>query len=118
MRLEITRLQCAIPLNAVEWDRLERLDYLDVVNPTQVKAGALDSTAEYNGHFGRNVFFTVNSKVEGEQVLTALTTCCIPSPADHRRLLGFSPPSVLGGYFVSRKCRSKILERRNTTVID
>ena len=72
MKLEVTQLQCRIALTKQQWDRLEKLDYIDVVAPTLEKAGAFRGSVDYDGQFGRNLFFTADTKAEGEQVLGAV----------------------------------------------
>jgi hypothetical protein len=74
MQFEIVSLQCRAALTLEQWDRLDALDYLTVVAPKLETAGAVRGSIEYNGHFGRNIFFTVDTREEGESVMEALET--------------------------------------------
>ncbi len=60
---EVTQISVCIPLSVEQFLRLEKDDpefFLDVVNPTLGKLGA--SNIEYNGHFGPNVFLSVEDE--------------------------------------------------------
>lgn len=62
---EITRFSVCVPLTRDEFAKLKDDDpayYLDVVMPRLQKRGAMD--IEYNGHFGANIFFSVDTQEE------------------------------------------------------
>jgi len=69
---EISRIQCAVELNSSEWIRLNDLDYLDIVNPALVKEGALDSTVDYNEHFGSYLYFAADNEIDARKVTKKL----------------------------------------------
>lgn len=66
LQYEVTGYQCSVELSLVQFDKLEAIDYLDVVMPNLEKLGA--SNIEYNGHFGSAIFFTTNTLEEANQV--------------------------------------------------
>ena len=77
LRFEVTEICCVVPPTTEQWDTLERHDFGDVVLPEMVEAGACRRSVEYNGHFGRNVFFKANDRAAAHkivQVLQRLTT--------------------------------------------
>lgn len=73
MQVKITRHECCIELDKDQWGRLEKLDFLDVVNPALVKAGVLNGTVEYAGHFGSNIFYTVDVEADQAAIVQVLT---------------------------------------------
>jgi hypothetical protein len=72
MKLEVTAVKCAIPLTSSQWLKLQAKDYLDCVAPTLEAAGALRGTIEYDGHFGRCLYFIADNEADGNKVLHAL----------------------------------------------
>lgn len=72
LHFEIGRIQCSIDLTEAQWNKLDSLDYLDVVNPALIAAGALANTVEYDGHFGSALYFTANNKEDAEKVTRRL----------------------------------------------
>jgi RNA binding exosome subunit len=62
----ITAYQCRIELTKKQFDKLESIDYLDVVMPKLEKLGA--SEIEYNGHFGEAIFFITDTLEEAQKV--------------------------------------------------
>lgn len=40
--------------------------------PTLEEAGAVERTVEYNGHFGRNIFFATETEIQATKVLEVL----------------------------------------------
>lgn len=73
MQVKITRHECCIELDKDQWSRLEKLDFLDVVNPALVKVGVLNGTVEYDGHFGSNIFYTVDADADQSAIVQVLT---------------------------------------------
>lgn len=55
MEAELLTGNYCVSLTSEQWNRLNDLDYLDVVYPTLVREGAAD--IEYNEHFGRSIYF-------------------------------------------------------------
>jgi hypothetical protein len=72
MKYTIGRIQCSIELNKKQWNKLNKIDYLEVVSPALEKAGALRDTIYYNEHFGRALFFTADSEIDAQNVTNAL----------------------------------------------
>ena len=70
--VQVTRLGCAIELSPADWDKLEALDYLEEVAPALVRAGAINNTVEYEGHYGSVVYFDVFSGDDPKRVVDAL----------------------------------------------
>lgn len=69
---EIARIQCSIELSEAQWNKLQELDYLDVVNPALVEAGAWSGTVEYEGHSGMFLYFTADNPTDAEKVARKL----------------------------------------------
>lgn len=59
-----------VELTDEEWKALDSMDYLGEVQTPLENAGA--TKIEYNGHFGRNVFFTVASTTDARAVTDRL----------------------------------------------
>lgn len=58
MIAEVVRVMYRIDLTHEQWGKLRDLDYLDDVMKPMEKIGAFD--IEYNGHFGRAIFFSLH----------------------------------------------------------
>lgn len=79
MKFEITQYHIAVPLTETQWDRLSKID--DSSRPswpklldsftTQIKKKGGESV-EFNGHFGRNIFFTVEKTAHIPRILKYL----------------------------------------------
>jgi hypothetical protein len=54
-----TRVSFVIELNLLQWTRLNDLDYRDV-DEAIAKAGAVRNSLVFDGHFGMNVYFSVD----------------------------------------------------------
>lgn len=57
LKAEIVSIKVCVPLTVEQFQHFEKFDFLNVVKPLMEAEGA--SEIEYNGHFGPNVFFTV-----------------------------------------------------------
>lgn len=66
LTVEVTAYKCRIELSIEQFEKLEEIDYLDIVMPQLGKLGAYD--IEYSGHFGAAIFFTVETMKEAKQV--------------------------------------------------
>lgn len=66
LKYEVTGYQCCIELSIKQFEKLESIDYLDVVMPKLEKLGASD--IEYDGHFGSYVYFHVHTQEEAQKV--------------------------------------------------
>lgn len=67
-----TRLQCTVELTEPELRVLDGLDFVEVVQPRLVAAGALQNSVEYNSHFGPAVYFAANGAADAEGVLSSV----------------------------------------------
>jgi hypothetical protein len=67
-----TRLQCTVELTEAELQVLDGLDFVEVVQPRLVAAGALQNSVEYNSHFGAAVYFAVNGAADADGVLSSV----------------------------------------------
>ena len=68
-----------VRLTVAQWNKLDRLDFLDVVQPTLIKAGVYRGSIEFNGHFGRHIFFdTAYDILQPKQALDALSELLKP----------------------------------------
>lgn len=66
LKYEVTGYQCSVELSLKKFNKLETIDYLDVVMPTLQKLGA--ENIEYNGHFGAAIFFTTENLEDAQKV--------------------------------------------------
>lgn len=74
LKAECTVQTWCVRLTVAQFKRLDRLDFLLFVQPELIKAGAHPGSIEYNGHFGRHIFFnTANDLAQPELALKALT---------------------------------------------
>jgi hypothetical protein len=69
LSLDVESVNYSIELSIEQFEKLEGVDFLDIVLPRMKKAGAGD--VEYNGHFGPNVFFT-SSEDDAPAVLSVV----------------------------------------------
>lgn len=72
MQMIVQGIQVSVELTSPQWERLNKLDFTDDVEPVLVEAGAYSRSVDYNGHFGRAIFFTVASMEEGNTVLDSI----------------------------------------------
>jgi hypothetical protein len=63
LNYEITRFDVCVPLTEEQWEALDRLSVTKVINALE-KAGAFYNTVDWNGHFGRNLFFSADADYE------------------------------------------------------
>lgn len=60
MKLEICNINYCIPLTMEQYNKLQKLSYLDDIYTPMRDFGA--SNVEYDGHFGQNIFFNAERK--------------------------------------------------------
>lgn len=73
----ITQIHYCVPLTEKQWNALNAIDKRgddrwEEVHRKLEKAGVIDRTIEYNGHFGSNLFFAVERAEELHKVLKAV----------------------------------------------
>ena len=88
MKTEITGYQCCLPLGKRQFTRLVKIgdDLGEVGEPTGFDKiskrleplGVVDRTIEFNGHFGRNIFFTVEAGYDIETVEKEIESMLLP----------------------------------------
>jgi hypothetical protein len=71
-KYQVGSLLITLPICRKDWDTLDKLDFLDVVLPTLIEAGAYDGSIEYHVLLGRKVFFECNDRKHAESIITAL----------------------------------------------
>lgn len=76
MKAYVTQISYCVPLSDAQWFTLTRRDESgderDDIIPALLKAGVVSGTIEYNGHFGRNIFFAVEKEAHLARVLKRL----------------------------------------------
>lgn len=75
MKAYITSRSYCVPLTPVQWEKLNAInkrgdDRWEKVSATLTRLGA--ERIEYNGHFGRNIFFTLEKARHLTRVLKAV----------------------------------------------
>ena len=91
LRAEVTEQACCIEVPLKKFEELQEMDYLEVVEPALVKAGAMRGTVEYEGHFDPNVFFRIEVGKDPQRVAAALSELLDPQPAAKPAGKGFTP---------------------------
>lgn len=76
MKLEILSHSYQVPLTRTQWNRLNKMDFLDGVYPKMKAAGIIGDSIEYNGHFGRNIYFDAPVKMTEEEIIKVLQEVC------------------------------------------
>ena len=88
MKTEITSYSCCLPLGKRQWNRLVKIgDNLgEIGEPSGFEKiasrlsslGVDDRTIEFNGHFGRNIFFSVEAGYDIEAVEKEINDILLP----------------------------------------
>ena len=81
MEYEIYRYSFGVPLTHYQWIRLQKLDYFQF-NDRLERLGATD--LEYNGHFGRALYFNAETKEQADAALIVIAEI-LNSPIRSRR---------------------------------
>lgn len=72
---EITKIYCAVPVTKKQWDKMMAMDraYIDSTDGSHRLDHALEQAGaediEYNGHFGRNLFFRAEDEATAIKVV-------------------------------------------------
>lgn len=82
MKAHVTQIHYCVPLTQSQWAELNRLDdegndRWEEIASKMKKAGA--DNLEYNGHFGSNIFFSVETAVQLPRVLKCIEKLVKPS---------------------------------------
>lgn len=77
LKAEIECISYRVPLTAKQWKSLNRISEKGDDRATEVigkltYAGANERSIEYNGHFGRNIFFSVTNAGRLPRVIAAI----------------------------------------------
>lgn len=77
LRARITQINYCVPLNETQWEALNAIDEQgndrwEEVDTKLENAGVVHGTIEYNGHFGRNIFFGIERTSSLPRVLKAI----------------------------------------------
>lgn len=74
MKAILTQLHYCVPLTDKQWKRLNRInargDDRTDIDPALEKSGA--NNIEFNGHFGRNIFFSIDKEKHLIRVLKTI----------------------------------------------
>jgi hypothetical protein len=88
MKTEITAYECCLPLSKRQWNRLVKIgddlgeryepSGFDRIVKRLEPLGVVDRTIEFNGHFGRNIFFNVEAGYDIETVEKEIEAMLLP----------------------------------------
>jgi hypothetical protein len=94
MKLEVTYKTYDVELDKYEWNKLDSLKTDEVFSKLK-DAGIDDRSIEYNGHFGRSIFFRAPVEVSEETILKALQELIGVSKEERRK---YARPLKCGGW--------------------
>ncbi len=82
MHLEVTHKTYQVPLTILQWKKLDSLDFLDDVLPKMEAIGIEGRSVEYNGHFGRFIYFRAPVEVTESDILKVLRDLLQLTPSE------------------------------------
>lgn len=82
MHLEVVAKSYNVPLSVMQYKKLDTLDFLTEVCPKLEAIGISGRSIEYNGHFGRNIFFSAPVEVAEADILKTLREMLALTPKE------------------------------------